>query len=143
MFTAWTWLMLKTCHKNDVPSIAVPLGVLVLLVVLCLRQMQVKNCTASAWCFIRGAPEFVLHDCTAESGENKVCSSTTLLLCALCKTAACGLGSFSIKEYRGVFLAMLNLLSCVAQTEFRNCACMWGLLPNAQRCVTALQRRRH
>jgi len=90
----------KDCHKNDIPSTAIHLGMLVLLVVLRLQQTQAKNCPASARSFIGGAPEFVLREHPAESGEKKVCASTTLLLCALFRTAACGLGSFSVKEHR-------------------------------------------
>lgn len=47
-----------------------------------IQQIQVKNCTAVAWYFIAGAPEFVLHYHTVESGEKKVYSNTTLLHCA-------------------------------------------------------------
>ena len=82
---------------------------LFLSVVLCIQQIQVKNCTGVAWHFIAGAPEFVLHYHTAEPGEKKVYSDTRLLHCALFKTAACGLGSFSVKEYRAIFLAVLNM----------------------------------
>lgn len=74
---------------------------LFLFIVVCIQQIQVKNCTAVAWYFIAVAPEFVLHYYTAESGEKKVSSNNTLLHCALFRRVACALGSFSVKEYRG------------------------------------------
>lgn len=116
------------------------LWMMFLFVVLCIQQINVKNCTELQGIFLLLDLCYII---ILQNLEKRFIQNIILLPCALFQTGSCNMGSFSVKEYRGVFLDVVNLFSCVVQTEFRNCACTWGLLPNAERCIALLQRRRH